>query len=148
MYSSTDSTGSHSGGLSLASMGAHWIEQIIEPTRTYRTSDTGEYDIMTSWFIDILFRQYLQEYVRTIINGQKTINMLEIELTAMREFYAINWMNIKTDGQMFHTNIHGHTLQSCYNNLNNPMYRHTGHSPAHHKCLWEYYLNQVNYKKR
>ena len=144
MYSSIDSTGGHPGGSSLISMSGHWMSQIIEPTRNRRTNETSEYQIMTSWFVDILFRQYLQEYVRAIIAGQKTIEMLEIELLAMREFYAINWMNVKTDGMMFHTNSHGHSLQSCYNNLNNPMYRHTGHVAAHHKCLWEYYLNQVD----
>lgn len=146
MYSSLNSTGGHPGGLSLASMGVHWMSAIIEPTGNRRTNDTSEYDMMNRWFVDILFRQYLQEYVRAILKGQKTISMLQIELNAMREFYAVNWMNLKTDGRAFQTNAHGHSLQTCYNNLGNPMYRHTGHSAAHHKCLWEYYLNQADYK--
>jgi hypothetical protein len=141
MYSQVGSLGEHPGGRSIGGMVTHWTALILEPGMT--TNDTSEFDIISRWMVDIVFRQYLQEYVRKIIAGQRTVEQLEIELNAMRSMFAVNWMNMRTDGMAFAVNAHGHSLKSCYDNLNNPMYRHTGHSAAHHKCLWEYYLGYI-----
>lgn len=145
MYSSPlTMPGMHPGGQSLGGMVFHWVDILVTPqAEQHHVKDTNEYDIMARFMVDVVFRQYLQEYVRAILKGEKSIDMLEIELSSMREMFAVNWMNLKTNGRAFSMNAHGHSLKSCYENLNNPNYRHTGHNAAHHKCLWEYYLNQM-----